>query len=482
MERSGFKLFSLVFVAASTLLCDNAISQDLSPEAISRFNAIDGGLQRLDKEIDRKNQLLLNDFHKILRSMSVNDELRSVNDELRKKVLLRMEESAKRETALAEEMKIHTITTISIEVIVLLSVAALAMSFYRWRSAATSRPSQPTDRTAALALQSLDDKLEELRRELGSFAYKSGSGQSISSVNETDLSECVESAVKIGMSRVTNNLEMIRDAVKGITDGVRRTSMPLSELPNHDIEQRNAGRAASLDAREVKLQLREDQLSEVESQVLSQVKQQLQRLGELTQGMTEADRRAADAHRTAQDDLKQASNERKMANADREQASAEREMAKRIREETARLQENAWPASFQNGPLAQWREQIEHKLKSPNSAAPLLYATLYKYAALCRRDDDLDIDRTLQEVSRFAYQFWQEMGLSVDLQEKAAEDWKRSFEIELGGKWFLRVVHVGEPKDPSWMDYTASSAAVATVQTWCVQHKDRRNKLKAQVT
>lgn len=471
MERSGFKFFSLVFATAAMSLCGIAVGQE--QEGLFEV-VLDNQLRPLDKKIDQVNQRL-NRLDEKLRLISVNDDFLE-------KMQHRMDENDKRDKTHAAEMKIFSIATIASEAIVLLSVVALAMSFYRWRSAATSRPSQPTDGTAALALKLVDEKLEELRSELRSFAHRSASGQSISSVNETDLSVCVESAVKNGMSPLRNVLEIIRDAVKAKPDGVWRTSTPLSELPNQDIEQRNAGRAASLDARELKLQLRQDQLSEAESQVFSQVKQQLQRLGELTQGMTDADRRAADAHRTAQEDLKQASNERKMANADREQASTEREMAKRIREEAARLQENAWPASFQNGPLAQWREHIEQKLKSPNSAAPLLYATLYKYAALCRRDDDLDIDRTLQEVSRFAYQFWQEMGLSVDLQEKAAEDWKRSFEMELGGKWFLRVVHVGEPKDPSWMDYLASSAPVATVQTWCVQNKDRRTKFKAQVT
>lgn len=473
MERSGFKFFSLVFATAAMSLCGIAVGQE--QEGLFEV-ALDNQPRSLEKKNDQVNQRL-NRLDENLRSISVNDDFPVTMQH-------RMDENDKRDKTHAAEMKFFSIATIASEAIVLLSVAALAMSIYRWRSAATSRPSQPTDGTAALALKLVDEKLEELRSELRSFAHRSASGQSISSVNETDLSVCVESAVKNGMSPLRNVLEIIRDAVKAKPDGVWRTSTPLSELPNQDIEQRNAGRAASLDARELKLQLRQDQLSETESQVLSQVKQQLQRLGELTQGMTDADRRAADAHRTAQDDLKQASNERKMANADREQAATEREMAKRIREEAARLQENAWPASFQNGPLAQWREHIEQKLKSPNSAAPLLHATLYKYAALCRRDGVWeDIDRTLQEISRFAYQFWQEMGLSVDLQEKAAEDWKRSFEMELGGKWFLRVVHVGEPKDPSWMNYyQASSGPVATVQTWCVQNKDRRAVLKAQVT
>lgn len=199
---------------------------------------------------------------------------------------------------------------------------------------------------------------------------------------------------------------------------------------------------------------------ELEDQA-ARLEQSRRELQDAQQQVAEADRQAREREQQAREQAQQA---------EREQQRARESQAEALRLQTHARQicDGSWPAVFRSGPLANWRERIEAHLTDPGSAAPLLFAAMFKYHTLNRRDDAKELPEALQEVSRFAYQFWAEGGLDDDDQGQTAENWARAFEAELNGKYFIRVAKVGEPKDQTWMNYKPDRKPVSQVLSWCV--------------
>jgi hypothetical protein len=191
-------------------------------------------------------------------------------------------------------------------------------------------------------------------------------------------------------------------------------------------------------------------------------------------GLIEMRTKSEDALNEARDCKLEAQTERAAAASERQQVEEARKAAFDDRSKVEAIREYFWPAIFRgSGTLAVWRDKLENLGSRADSAAPLLINSLHRYALLRLGGDRADTEelaRALQEIGRRAYQFWTEDGFDPERQARAAEEWARAFESELGSPYKVRVVRPGQPKDISWMTFKpGGSAQVTEVETWCVQ-------------
>jgi chromosome segregation ATPase len=173
------------------------------------------------------------------------------------------------------------------------------------------------------------------------------------------------------------------------------------------------------------------------------------------------------------------------ARAARETATAERTKIAEIENRLRQWREEFWPKSLQgDGPLSHCRTQLESLSAEGKTIATLTSLALAKCRVLigAREDKDNELPKALHELSRYLYLLWSETEADPGRQAEQARKFKNALDAELLGRYTIRLVEVGVPKDQSWMTYSDGNTPVQKVHSWCVQNEKKVTVQRANVS
>jgi hypothetical protein len=149
------------------------------------------------------------------------------------------------------------------------------------------------------------------------------------------------------------------------------------------------------------------------------------------------------------------------------------------------LLDGLWTPIFADeaGSLFPWRARIEEQFNKPGSVARLTWIAIARCGQLDRNADAKELARSLADLSRLAYVFWQEIEPAGNQHANWADEWARAFNSYFRDRIRLRLAKVGEPKDATWMTYgmTTGNNPVSKVESWCVLNSGGNALEKARV-
>ena len=192
----------------------------------------------------------------------------------------------------------------------------------------------------------------------------------------------------------------------------------------------------------------------------------------------------AEAESNAGMEIEKAKNQLKTAAEELVKANSLKIEAESTLQAIQTLRESFWSTAFrENGSLVEWRNKLESRALQSDSTASLLINLIQKYNLLKNQSNQQSSDdmvRTLQDISRRAYQFWSEEKLSEESQAELSESWANVFQNELGSNFKIVSVRAGQQKDMASMSFRpGGSSQVQRAESWYVQGPN--STLKANV-
>jgi hypothetical protein len=168
----------------------------------------------------------------------------------------------------------------------------------------------------------------------------------------------------------------------------------------------------------------------------------------------------------------------KSAAADQAMAEAERrltvvaERERKLQQQlAANLEREIFPECLLTAPFHQWRSEVLSGGGS-HPHAGLLRASLHLLTAAFQAADPEELCRALSYVGRYLYRV-----TAPNLIDEIA----RALNAAANNRYSLRVAHLGEPTEKSWMSFSGV-ASVNAIHGWAVLGPDRLKRYAAEVS